>query len=409
MFYVPSKRMTDLKWNSIDTKETYFSKFQRMSGSLQADATANYVAVKQYYLDLANIKYHKLTQELNFESRELKNGKVHVGLEFDAQVHQWINQIKNAKLDNFKKINGSTKISLNQAQGLILKWESVISLMKAQQWDNLETELNSLEGYLQQLNQIVANAEGGWIDFADVVKPGETNAYSVASRLEGLLSRIQGEVLEQEVAKFIAKKMPDRVYVTGSVTSLSGTKVKPDLVATIMDQIVLQNEDGEDTYTFKNGQIIDAAGNPGDRTISLTDAELSALLDQTAGFSAKTTSGQITFHQGYNIKNLLDNVLALGHDPAIYQLYHFYQLGLSDLSYKEVDPYQRYALSKIAIDIIGTNNAYMITKNEIIPTYQYAEKLLKRGLSFSVKGIPAKSGSGFNEEFGNTNILGPKA
>jgi hypothetical protein len=85
---------------------------------------------------------------------------------------------------------------------------------------------------------------------------------------------------------------------------------------------------------------------------------------------------------------------------------HFYQLGLQDVP--NIDAYQRYAVSRLATQILGKNNVYIITKNEIIPTYQYVEKLTRKGLYFANKKVPYKNGNSLSNNFGNTNILGPK-
>ena len=104
---------------------------------------------------------------------------------------------------------------------------------------------------------------------------------------------------------------------------------------------------------------------------------------------------------------MLDEALQDG-EASMYQLYHFYQLGLTGLTNGEVDPYQRYAVSKIAIKILGENNVYLVSQKEIIPTYQYIDKIMKKGFFFSNKNIPARTGDNFNTDFGSTNIMGPK-
>ena len=88
---------------------------------------------------------------------------------------------------------------------------------------------------------------------------------------------------------------------------------------------------------------------------------------------------------------------------------HIYQLGLQ-LQPQKIDSYQRYAVSRLAINILGNNNAFMVTTNAIIPTYQYVNKLIKTGLHFSNKIIPTRGeNTDFIMNFGNTNIVGPKS
>ena len=408
MGFIADRRMNPEGWGTIQSYQDYKEQFQ-IANNL--DVSKNYSEAKQYFYDLAHsAQYSKLTEQLNFEQRTTKNGRKLKGTsaKLDQQVDIWINQIRNAKITEykFKVQNGSTQINQSVAQNLCAKWENVIKLMRAQQWTNLNTELNILENYVQQLNASIKSSNSGdLIDLTNIL--GEGDAYTIASRLEGLLSRIQGEVLEQEVKKFLAKKIPTQVAVTGSINVAGGGKIKPDLIASLLDYLELKNEQGQVTYIFKNGEIYDGNGVPATGTVTLTDYELKGLLENSLGFSAKTTSGATTFHQGYNIEKLIQDSLGQG-DPqtAVWQLLHFYQLGLQNVP--NLDAYQRYAVSRLAIQILGRNNAYIITKNEIIPTYQYVDKLLKKGLYFGNKKIPVKSGDTLNSNFGSTNILGPK-
>ena len=413
--FVANKRMNEEGWKEVRTYQDYKEQF-RIDEPDRDSISQNYQSARTHFHNLANSsRYKTLTKELGFEARLGKNGRQkgqEVSAHFDAQVDIWINQIRNAKITEykFKSKDASTSIKQDTAQKLVAKWDKVIKLMKEQAWTNLNTELNMLENYMEQLNNSLKIAQpDDLIDLTTIL--GEGDAYTLASRLEGLLSRIQGEVLEQEVKKFMAKKMPTQVAVTGSVTVEGGGKIKPDLVALLLDKLELKNDKGEVTYRFENGELVDAAGNPPKGTVTLTQPELELLTSNTIGFSAKTTSGAPTFHQGYNIDKLIKDALGQGgSQTSIWQLLHFYQLGLQNVPGKSLDLYQRYAVSKLALQILGSNNAYIITAHEIIPTYQYIDKMMKRktGLYFANKKIPVKTGNTLNSNFGSTNILGPK-
>lgn len=406
--YIPNRALGEA-WGSLPCSFTEYKKSFVISSNLSV--ASKYAEARTHFYNLAySNQFAALTKELNFTQRVNKKGKNISGTsaKLDKQIETWINQIKNAKITEFRfKIkDGSTEINRSIAQNLYNKWQDVLSLMKNQQWSNLNTELQILTSYSEQLKNMLDNSNSGdLIDLKNIL--GEGDAYSLASRLEGLLSRIQGEVLEQEVKKFLMRKIPNRVAVTGSITLSTGGKIKPDLIATMLDCLELQNEEGQATYVFKNGVIHDADGNPATGTVTLTDYELKQLIDNSLGFSAKTTAGRPTFHQGYNINQLIKDALQEEDSSAIWQLMHFYQLGLQDVP--NLDAYQRYAVSRLATQILGENNAYIITNNEIIPTYEYVEKIMNRGLSFVNKKIPARAGNFvLNDQFGSTNIVGPK-
>ena len=407
--YTANRIMSNPQWLGLKTRQDYFEHF---AVSHASPVTDNYQTARNYFYTLATKNFKNITEALNFETKFSRSGKdqgIHVSV--SSQIQGWIDSIRNAKLDNYKKSGDTTgMITAAQGENLLTKWTQLQQLVATRNWDHLETEMGNLNSYIDNLhNQLSTGA--GLIDFAQVLEvsdPTKKNAYSLASRLEGLLSRIQGEALEQEIIKMIQEKMPENIStnVTGSITSVSGTKIKPDLIA-ILNGVSLLNEFGQKTYTFKDGDIIDANELPATRTITLTDAEIDSLFAKAAGFSAKTTGSQPTFHQGYNIRALLDEALQNG-EASMYQLYHFYQLGLTGLTNGEVDPYQRYAVSKIAIKILGENNVYLVSQKEIIPTYQYIDKIMKKGFFFSNKNIPARTGDSFNTDFGSTNIMGPK-
>lgn len=264
--------------------------------------------------------------------------------------------------------------------------------------------MKKMQGYLDALDAELERNSAGLIDLQNIL--GEGDAYAITSRLEGTLSRIQGEILEQEVQRFLVNKIPHQVVVTGSVTSADGGKIKPDLVVAL-DNLELKNQDGQTTYRFRNGDIYNTENVKQTENISLTSYEIKSLNAGTIGFSAKTTSGRPTFHQGYNINQLIEDSIEKG-DPtsALYQLMHFYQLGLQNVP--NITTYQRYAVARLAIQIMGQNNAFIITKNEIIPTWQYMEKLMHRGgLYFANNKIPARANTDvLNSKFGSTNIVG---
>ena len=410
MLYNPTKKLTNSKWTSINSWDGYRSIFAEQK-VMPANYLEYYQNAKSYFQDLANSeKYKEITKELGFDFND-KNNKNQINL--PSYINLWANQIKNAKLvdgKSLKKAN-STFITLHQAEQLANQWSNLSNLIQMNNWTGLNAELARIKNMTDQLNkQIEKNVE--YIDLSTIVQTkNSSNMYSVMSAVEGLLSRIQGAMLEQEAIKFIKEKIPHRgVFLTGNITMQTGEQIKPDFVVSLFDNFKLQNSDGKNVYEFENGIIKSSDGSPERKNIHLTEYELQSLTEQTLGFSAKTSQGQITFHQQYNINKLIDDSLAKNGDQKIlFQMMHIYQLGLQ-LQPREIDNYQRYAVSKLAINILGNNNAFIVTKNAIIPTYQYVDKLIKTGLHFSNKAIPSRGeNTDFIMSFGNTNIIGPKS
>lgn len=403
----PREKLSNSGWTHINSWNTYSTIFTIHT---PPSPTENYKVAREHFYNLATSgKYAKVTKELNFETVEGRRG-TRQQVSLPSQISNWIKQIQSSKMIDGKNLKtaSTTVITQADAQKLVSQWRALVSLIKTQQWGGLNTELSRLEIMINNLNaQIQA---GSTIDLGQAIQTRNASSmYSVISALEGLLSRIQGAVLEQEAIKFINERIPSGVFLTGNIT-VGGEQIKPDLVAALSQNMQIKNADGKVVYIFKNGQICGADGVPMTKTVNLTEYELQSLIEQSAGISAKTTSGQITFHQGYNIEKLINDAIAKGGNKAVLmQMIHMYQLGISP-GKTGASAYQRYAVSKLAIDIIGENNIYMVTKDSIIPTYQYVDRLLKTGLRFSNNAIPTRGeNTDLIVNFGNTNIIGPKA
>lgn len=403
----PREKLSNSSWTSINSWSAYSEIFTTHT---PPSPTENYKVAREHFYNLATSgKYAKVTKELNFETVEGRRG-ARQQVSLPSQISNWIKQIQSSKMIDGRNLKtaSTTVITQADAQKLVSQWNSLVSLIKTQQWDGLNTELSRLEAIINNLNaQIQA---GSTIDLGQVIQTRNASSmYSVISALEGLLSRIQGAVLEQEAIKFINERIPSGVFLTGNIT-VGGEQIKPDLVAALSQNMQIKNTDGKVVYVFKNGQICGADGVPMTKAVNLTEYELQSLIEQSAGISAKTTSGQITLHQGYNIEKLINDAITKGGNKAVLtQMIHMYQLGISPGKSGAL-AYQRYAVSKLAIDVIGENNIYMVTKDSIIPTYQYVDRLLKTGLRFSNSAIPTRGeNTDLIVNFGNTNIIGPKA
>ena len=389
--YTPNKIFKNTKWLSLQTRQDYLEHFQDMSAS--CNIINNYKKAKNYYQFLANTTYKNVSAELFGEKNHI---------DFGLAIDGYIQQIRDSKLlDGYKNSNkNSSVINLQQGEELLNKWEALLDLANRQQWKNIEQELQNIKNYAQNLQK--ALDEKSEINLSNIVGAKQDTSYSAASTIEGTLSRIQGQVLEQEAIKFINKILPEKIAQTGDIT-LDGKSIKSDLI--VLD---IENVNGEVIFKVQNGELYSTTTNS--KVVNLSITELKFLNEHTVGFSAKTSKGQINFHSSYSINQLLLDALDIrGKKAPIYQLYHFYQIGLTGVNNKHVDPYQRYAISKLITQIIGENNAYLITSKGIEPTYVYIDKIINTGLSFENKKLPEHATGSYNSDFGTTNIIGPKS
>lgn len=390
--YTPNKIFKNKKWSQLQTKEDYFEHFAQQNCSF----FKYYKQLKISYERLAFEKYKRITKELDITKESPR-------IDFGVEINSYIEQIKNAKLtEEGIRNNVTSDISTEQGIALLDKWYSLLSLIKRNQWDSLEKEIQNIRNYAENLQKAIDNNSA--LNLSSIVGSEKDTMKSALAVIEGTLSRIQGEVLEQEALRFIMKNLPDDIDTakTGSI-KFGGKSIKSDLIA-----IDIQNKDKEVIFKVENGDL-KFTGNE-EKIVTLTTPDLKSLNEQTVGFSAKTSQGQITFHRGYNINQLLLDSLGAGYGKAaVYQLYHLYQLGFPNVSNSFADPYQRYAVARIASRIIGENNAFLITAKGIEPTYVYLDQIMNQGLSFSNREIKALSerGKGYNSDFGTTDIIGP--
>ena len=247
--------------------------------------------------------------------------------------------------------------------------------------------------------QIAQNTD--FIDLTQIVSTKSGKASSVASSIQGTLNIIRGAALEEEAKKFIAKRLPnDIIYRTGNI-NVNGLQIKADLLA-LFDNIEITNANGEVAYIFKNGNIYLKDGITIAETVSLTEDQLSTLQKMALGFSAKTSQTSTVFHGGQNIAALLNEESVDG-DQKVFQLMHMYQLGVG----KNHTNFQKYVLSKRITSIIGKKEAFLITRNNIYPTYKYVEQLISSPFKFANSKLPVRGENApLNKEFGSTNITG---
>ena len=68
----------------------------------------------------------------------------------------------------------------------------------------------------------------------------------------------------------------------------------------------------------------------------------------------------------------------------------------------------KYAISKVAKDILGSNNAFMVNRTGIIPMTQYLEDIItNKGLRTNFAFITRGENAPLNTDFGSVNITGP--
>lgn len=386
------------KWSSLNTWESYLENFQQNE---VGDIQKNYKYFKNYYENIVKThQYSSLLKELQMEETDSL-------IKLPDGIDKTLSSIQSlGNLWRFVEKDSSMVVSNKDADLIINNWKQIIKMAQKENWQGISTSLDRLKDLCNRLqSQIDTGSET--ISISDIFD--KSKSISVALSIQGTLSLIRGAVLEQEVKKFLQSQLPEKIdsvksnfYVTGAFT-VNNISIKEDLLE-ILDGLEIKNREGQVLYYFKNGEIYEKDRRTKVKKVSLTDYEYEQLINNSKiGLSAKTSSGQTTFHGGYNIQTLLKDAGGFK-DGSIAQLYHMYQLGIGN----NENLYQKYAASKIVNKILGEKNIFMINKHSIIPTYQYVEKLLKYPLSFKNKTLPARQeNASLNTTFGTTDIVGP--
>lgn len=404
LFY-PRKAL-DNKYNYINTWNLYKERFHEMQPN-NSMIQNNYKKARSYYSDLAKTEpYKEILNELNFENQE---GDPYLFL--DPMIEKIINKIQSDGnlwrfIDNEKK-SQPMNINLEEGKELLQSWNRIIQMAADAKWETVGVHINRLKTLTQNLQRYIDN-NTEIISINELLgKAADTKATSLALSIQGTLNGLRGAVLEEETRRFLIKNLPDDfkikggTYLTGNI-KLNGTQIKEDLVS-LFDKLEIVNKEGEVVYCFKDGEIVDANGKK-TKTVNLTEDEYLQLLNAPGvGFTAKTSKTATVFHGGYNINTLLVDA-GYPQDQIICQLYHMYQLGLDN----NIDIYQKYAVSKMITYILGKKNAFMVSRNKIVPTYQYVNKLIKTPLRFSNTDVEHRnSKDALNVNFGSTDIVGP--
>lgn len=394
--YTPNRRLGQ-KWSSLNSWQSYLEHFQQASvGNIQS----NYQIARAYYYAQANSsRYQPLLKELELEKQE--------STALPDSISIVLGKIQSmGNLWRFVEKDSPMVVSSADAQSIVDGWQNIIRMAQTQNWEGISTSLTRLQ---MLSNSIQTQIDSGTetISISEIMK--NPKGSSVALSIQGTLSLIRGAILEQEVKKFLQPLLPQtiegqksNIYVTGSIT-LNGISIKEDIL-NILDGLEIKNKNGQVLYYFQGGNIYEKDGVTKAKKVTLTEYEYEQLINNSgAGFSAKTSSGQTVFHGGYNIQTLLNDAGGFK-DKAIAQLYHMYQLGVG----QNETAYQNYAVSKIVTKVLGERNIFMVSRNEIVPTYHYIDKLLKYPLSFKNKKLPARGENApLNTDFGTTDIVGP--
>lgn len=390
------------KWKSLNHFNSYANKFQ-INVPTENYILDNYRLLKSHYESLLN-QYPDLVAALQDNDGNY--------LPLDVEINDIISKIQqNGNLWAYARDNQTTTISRDKSQEILQKWQGIIATVGNGNFAAGNQQIKTLTGMINALSNALANTTGDTIDFSTIVinAKNDTKMVSIARRMQGVLNGIEGAYLEYRVKEWLMKILPEKLghgtaTVTGNINIFgNGNRVvnmKTDVIASILDNIEITNEAGEVTYRIVNGQITPVNGTANNQSITLTDYEVQSLSQAVLGFSAKTTKGRVNLHSNYNVKTLLTT------NPDIYtwQLYHFFQLGFG----QSQDIYMKYAISKVAKDILGSNNAFMVSRTGIIPMTQYLEDIItNKGLRTNFAFITRGENAPLNTDFGSVNITGP--
>lgn len=399
--YYPDRSLGE-QFSSLNQYSSY-EKLFHIKTPTQQNINEYYNIAKEYYRGKVETGPAKV-----FLDELLKENAESPVLNLPDGITSTINRIQQiGNLWRFVEKDQSMTVSNEDAMTIISGWEEIISLIKTNNWLGMSKSIQRLQGLIQSIqNEIDSGCQ--CVSISDIM--GNPKSLSVALSIQGTLSLIRGAVLEQETQKFLMNVLPwkidgeNSVYVTGDIT-IKGVSIKEDLL-NIFDGLEIKNKYGQTLYYFNKGQIYEKNGGQIKKAenIKLTDYEYKQLINASnLGFSAKTSKGLTVFHGGYNIKQLLMDAGGFD-DVLLTQLYHMYQLGVG----KNTNAYQNYAVSKLAKKIIGEKNLFMISRNKIIPTYIYIDRLMNNPLRFKNSKLPIRGeNAALNSNFGVTDIVGP--
>ena len=410
--YTPDKELSQ-KWAGLKNWKDYKENF-----SITGSDTA-YKSLTKYYKD-ARDEYKKLAESAQYknlltETNNLVNGEKNYSLSLDKSVSEYLDKIQKINLwewvSNSNGNNNSMLVSAFEGQELMDKINEIGKDFYGEKWEKANANLGLLKQLADNIEKQKTSSNNGSIEllqcFPSDDKSININNITAARKVQGAIKRLRGSHLEQEITKLLRKKMPYKIAVNTGGIKLGTKSIKED-IATFFTEFQILNEKNEVAYIFKeDGSIVDKDGTVVEKVV-LTEYQYKELQDKMfMAVSAKSSSSTTVFHGGYNINTLLDEVK--DNDKIVYQLIHAYQLGFGPSS--NIIAYQKYAISKNLLKIIGKKNVFMASKTGIIPTYQYLDKLIngnkKSLLRFKNNKLPARNiGNSLNENFGTTDIIG---
>lgn len=348
--------------------------------SIKADVIQMYQKQSQLFLDrLKAERAEPFLKELTQESAENID---FINIQNNSQAQVIIDQIRRAGIQKYipKGTGGKNdpangfNISKKQAKEIKTAWEGLVLLAKNKNWSGAGKHIERLSALVEELNKQIQDSSIANISLAQVIGRVDKNNASLAASIQGTLNALMGLALEGEITSFLQKNIPSGVtYQTGAIT-VNGASIKEDIMTLITDNLQLTNDQGEVVYIFKDGKIYNGQGAELNKEVKLTPAQYESLQEATGlGYSAKTTSGTIIFHSGYNLEERYGH---LNYDPRILQLIHFYQYDLGK-NVSGAGYWQRYAIIADIERVIGKKNIFLVSGNKIIPTYKYLDSLVK--------------------------------
>jgi hypothetical protein len=409
--YVPFKMMKHDAWRNIREYQDYKDVFIINIPSQDA-INKQYGNAFTYYRNQAN-KFQTLFKELGF------NGTTQIDVTKQNRFAKFnvVKTVQDAisKAYIFKDMPSKSKttemiVDKTKAQEIVSRWEKVISTAQKKKWATANTQLESLQKYIDAVNAEMASNDV-YVNISKAL--GKTNAYSTAMKVMGAVNGVKGASLEVELGKYIRKMLPKDYLVaqTGNIVHNNNKLGKAD-ISIVLKDLKLTNVDHEISWYFdKKGNLKSKYGETSKKFEMTAQESVTEFKDAVLGISVKNTKGAINFHGGLNIgSELLGLINESGNsDVYLWQMFHQYQLGQQDT----VKAYQSYMISKMIINIIGEENAIIAGPGYMIPTYYYIYALMKQGrkktLRFSNVAVPDRdhhSNLNYASEFGTTDIIG---
>lgn len=309
------------------------------------------------------------------------------GKHWSTEIEQNLKDIKSGGIFKYIKKGSENKefnpISIDEALSLVKQWSNIKRLFQDsksrqfnQQYHAISKQYNTLEKNIQNLIQEIKSARTNntSINLKRVLDKAEEQrtAGSLGNALQGTLNGLLGAHLEVWLTNELNKLEDiDLVAFNTGVFSVNGKSIKEDV---LFFKAGTKIKVGDTEIVFNdNGTISDQQGNPM-LTLEMDEQLYNTLSDKSEiGLSAKTTTGSIIFHNGYNFMDRIGNPEYVWHQLAAF----YHQKNLSSMP-KLIRPltWQRYVLSKDIITILGKKNLFVVSGNKFMPTHEYIDSLM---------------------------------